>query len=370
MSLLLPYRQVTAPKTDVSAADTTQKVRFTRRFSGFGDAVVMAQLLAKSPQPKSPLLVGVGFGFRLPTGASQPNHEWAGGLSRDPVLQVGAGTLDPIGSLSAGYRFGRTSVFASALARISSSANIHSYRFGNEYQATASMQRPISTWFDASLTAAAIITGHDYDKGVQVGNTGGTWLYLTPGLTFRSGDINTGFSLQLPLYQNVNLSQLSSSYVFNVNFSCGFNFKKSVAEDSNLMSRRASSTMSGRVDGFTGFQPERGHKAPDVETISLGSRVRLERYTQKDKVTLFEFYGDKCLACAAFESPLREYLTERPDIVLRKINIGDGNSEVVKQFNITVTPTLIALDDSGAIVLRKDGASTETLIELSKRLKE
>ncbi len=365
MTLLLPYRQVTAPKTDYSEANPTEKVRFTRQFSGFGDAVLLAQLLAKPSSAKSPLMLGVGFGFRLPTGASQPDHQWAGGLSRDPVLQVGAGTLDPIGSLTAGYRLGKTSIYTNALARISGGQNIHSYRYGNEYQLSAGFRRPVSEWFDASLTATTILTGHDYDKGSIVGNTGGTWFYLTPGISFRSGDINTGFSLQLPLYQNVNLSQLSSSYVFNANFSCGFDLGKNKSAASKS-TRTVLPPPTGAPSGFEKFDETTKHHSPDVSTVSLGAEVTLADYTKAGKITLFEFYGDKCTACAAFEGPLREFLNSNPDFILRKINIGDGESKVVKQHNITVTPTIIAIDETGKELLRQDGATIAALESLTQ----
>lgn len=362
MSMMLPYRQITAPKTDASADNPADTVRFTRRFSGFGDVIVMAQYRARQATLEYPLSIGLGFGFRLPTGSSQPNHEWASGLSRDPVLQVGAGTLDPIGSLSASYRSGVTDMFASALARFSSGENIHSYRYGNEYQFGAGLSRPLNDWLDVTLTASAILTAHDYDDGAQVGNTGGEWVYLTPGLTFRSGDINTAFNLQLPVYQNVNQSQLSSNYVFNAMFSCGLNLGSA---DDFQVSSAPEPLPPPLWEAPTGFERAVESK-PDIRTVSLGERVTLADHLESGKITLFEFYGDRCLACAAFEGPLRSFVSQHPEVVLRKINIGDGDSPVVRQFQIQVTPTLIALNAKGEEILRHEGGDISALLALVK----
>ncbi len=335
MDMWIPYRQITAPKTDDPGGP--EEMRFTRRFSGLGDVIAMAFFRVKEADTPHAVSFTTGLGVRLPTGASQPDHDWGTGISRDPVLQTGAGTLDPILSAIASIPFGRNTLFGNTVARFSTSENIHQYKFSHEFQAGLGLARPLNEWMSFSIAANGIFTGYDYDQGSRVDNTGGKWIYLTPGFTLRSELISTTISMQIPVHQNVNESQLVSDYVFTLGFSCG------------LDTRRKSE---GRD---TAIAIPSAHTALDIKTISLGEEVELGGHLADGKYTLFEFYGDLCHTCAQLEPELRTFVAENTDVALRKINIGMGGTPVMAQHQIEETPTLILLNKEGQQILRFAG---------------
>lgn len=349
LNVWIPYRQVTAPKTDISKDNPSEKVRFTRHFEGLGDLILLGRVQALQPNAGRGFGLSLGLGMRLPTGDSRPDHDWASGLSRDPVLQVGSGTLDPIVAAIGSYRVGRTQAYANVIARFTGGENIHDYKYANEYQTGIGATRSVSQLFDLSLSVNSIFTSHDYDKGNQVSNTGGEWVFLAPGITLHSGDVNMNLSLQIPVYQRVNNSQLVSDYVMSVGLSCGFGTQKS--ESRRPKAAQASSPHVNRTE-------------PDIQTISIGDRVSLEDNIARGKVTLFEFYSDRCRACARFEPELRTFAQTHPGVAVRKVNIGDGESEVVKQYQITGTPTLYLFDSDGKLLLRHVGADIDVIANL------
>jgi hypothetical protein len=177
----VPLRSILAPKTDLNSGD-----RYLRDFSGVGDILASATLLLHaSPAPDQTIIAFTG-GLRLPTGDSNPNHDWGYGNSRDPVLQPGYGTVDPLIGLSAARKLGRLGVNASAVTRLSGGTNVHGYRYADEYQGTVGLTGSVSSWLDAALSGAVITSNHDFDNGSMVQNTGGLWGYLIPQLTIKS----------------------------------------------------------------------------------------------------------------------------------------------------------------------------------------
>ena len=145
------------------------------------------------PAPEGPLHALVGL--RLPTGSANPNHRWraANGttiLSRDPVLQPGYGTLDPILGLQWAKALPKgRSLYLGTLYRQTSGRNDYGYRFGNEFQATLGASLPLGRRIVFSPQLFAQVSAHDYDfqplpgkHPGQVANTGGRWLYFMPNL--------------------------------------------------------------------------------------------------------------------------------------------------------------------------------------------
>lgn len=343
LNLWVPYRQIISPKTDAPKDDPTNKVRFVRRFSDIGDAIVMGRYLITEPAQNHGLWIFTGLGMRLPTGSAQPEYDWGTGISRDPVLQPGSGTLDPILAGSIGYDFDKIGVFANSVFRHTGGENIYEYRFGDELQAGLGVAHGLSSGLEGNLAANAIFTGHDKDKGQEVANTGGSWLYLTPTLTIHGGQLRAAVSLQLPLYQRVNQSQLVSDYVFNISLSCA------------LSTRPNEPTLSQSI-------PIKSvDEGGDIHTISLGEPVELTAHLSPDKYTVFEFYSDRCLACIGVEPDIRRLVSERPDVAIRKINLGMPPSAVAGQYGIEVTPTFIVFDPSGKELLRCAGTDISNL---------
>ena len=140
------------------------------------------RLLLNEPKSDRNPRFWLGLGLKLPTGDSRPDWDWGFGISHDPVLQPGTGSLDQIFSIDYLQNLGNIRLFGSTLYRLSGGENIHNYKFGNEFQYTLGTAYQLFKNVQISSQINGIYTGHDYDKSVNVTNTGGKWIYLTTGI--------------------------------------------------------------------------------------------------------------------------------------------------------------------------------------------
>lgn len=335
LTALLPVRTVSAPK------DIRPNERVTRSFKGLGDMMVLGNYQLNLPEKPTRPAFTVQFGLRLPTGKSQPDHTFSGTLSRDPVLQTGYGTVDPLLGVSCYQQLGRTALSANVLARLSGGENRYGLKFSNEMQGGAGVSRAfkapraLSSFLSGAqlgLRVYGVKSGHDYDQGKMVYNTGGQWLYLLPSLNLETRHgVTYFFQFQLPVYQNVNGGQLVAPYGFTTGISFAPFRKRGRAE----LAAQPASVLPGSVE---------------PELISRGEKVSLEEHLAAGRVTLFEFYADWCSVCRRLDPPLKQMLAARRDVAFKRINIGDGETEVSKQYAITTTPTFYVYSAAGKLV--------------------
>jgi thiol-disulfide isomerase/thioredoxin len=101
--------------------------------------------------------------------------------------------------------------------------------------------------------------------------------------------------------------------------------------------------------------------------ISRGGRIELSAHLAAGRVTVFEFYADWCSVCRRIDAGLRQLMRTRHDVTLKKINIGDGETEVAKQYRIEITPTFHVYSAGGRLVKVFSGGD---LGELEKAIRE
>jgi hypothetical protein len=144
--------------------------------TGFGDVLVGVRW-AMGPRR----LVG-GFSVKTPTGPYTIGGEFGGGI-QDPTLQPGTGALDFVGSVQ--YSWSAESLrltWAVAGSYQVTTPNRFDYQFANQAIATAGVSRPLSDHLSVSLQAKLFHQGRNSFVGEPVPSTGGTFVYLTPGL--------------------------------------------------------------------------------------------------------------------------------------------------------------------------------------------
>jgi thiol-disulfide isomerase/thioredoxin len=224
------------------------------------------------------------------------------------------------------------------LTRLSGGENRYGLKFSSEVQGGAGLSRSftapraLSSFLSGArlgLRVHGVKSGHDYDQGKMVSNTGGQWLYLLPALNLETKNgVAYFFQFQLPVYQNVNGGQLVAPYGFTTGVSFTPFRKRERAELA---------------------QPP-GPSSAEPELISKGERVSLEQHLVAGRVTVFEFYADWCNVCKKIEAPLKRMLLGRQDVTLKRINLGDGETAVTKQYAITTTPTFYVYSPTGKLV--------------------
>ncbi|GIV03290.1 MAG: hypothetical protein KatS3mg015_2120 [Fimbriimonadales bacterium] len=322
--LVLPYKDTSAPKT----FDGNENRKIWRRYSGMGDAILLGRYAVGTLGAPGVALQAVG-GLRIPTGEARPDWTWTARNGeeiavRDPVLQPGQGQWDPVLGLRFDGASGRVNWFGSALYRLSTGPNRYAYRFGSELQVIAGGACTLEKNWDMSLKLNYIHTDMDTDfrKGGPVQNTGGDWLYLTPGFRYKwDATSSTELSVMIPLYRRTNGNILNPEFVLNLTSSYSFDTKQA--------------------------------KAADEQVVSTGEEITLADHLVPGKWTLFEFWSETCATCQLLEDPVKDLVRSR-GVALRKVDITNGGP-VAEQFNVDATPLFILFDPEGKQVLRVSG---------------
>jgi thiol-disulfide isomerase/thioredoxin len=123
---------------------------------------------------------------------------------------------------------------------------------------------------------------------------------------------------------------------------------------------------------WTGQEPAKNQKAKfpppaavapgrgqQVEVISHGAQVDINQHLALGKVTLVDFYADWCGPCKHLSPSLEQMARTDPEIALRKIDIVNWKTAVVKQYNIHSIPQVNVYSRSGRLVGTVVGANAQ-----------
>ena len=87
---------------------------------------------------------------------------------------------------------------------------------------------------------------------------------------------------------------------------------------------------------------------------------------KSDKRVLLDFYAEWCGPCRMVLPLVDEIASERPDVLVGKINVGE-ESELAARFGVVSIPTLVVMED-GKIVEKSSGARPKArIIEMLDR---
>lgn len=201
-----PETQTTLSYSD---AETLGDIRILGRYQGFSDEHN----------------TGVQLGVKLPTGDFHQrfNSGTEDGELVDRGLQAGTGTTDLLVGV---YHFGSLSqdfdYFAQALVQQPMDKR-EGYYQGTSLNLNAGVRYLASTTWEPQLQLNAKTAGPDHGVNADTANSGGTVLYLSPGLNINAmKDVSLFGFVQLPLYQRVNGLQLAPRYTASVGFRVSF----------------------------------------------------------------------------------------------------------------------------------------------------
>ena len=212
VSLLLPYviRDHTTLGPDHVSYDTSGTsslgdVRLVGRYQGFFDSHHF----------------GVELGVKLPTGAF--TDTFRSGAALDRGLQPGSGTTDLIAGL---YYFDKLSAhwgyFAEALVQTALDSR-REYRSATFENVTLGVRYTGIDRITPQFQLNGKFAGRDTGAQADNLNSGGTLLYLSPGVTFEATKNVAVFAFfQVPVYQNVNGYQLAPKWTLSVGMRASF----------------------------------------------------------------------------------------------------------------------------------------------------
>ena len=112
--------------------------------------------------------------------------------------------------------------------------------------------------------------------------------------------------------------------------------------------------------------------SPPVKVAALntapGAMVDFEKSLPPGVVTVVDFWAEWCVACKTVEAQLLTEIADHPDIVLRKIDVGSGDSEVSQAYKIGGLPHLRIFDRRGRLRYMLVGDDANTAGEAAKKL--
>jgi len=201
--------------------------------NGVGDAVVLLKYNFYQ-QDGTDRFLQIGAGPKIPVGPSDLTRESGQPIIAD--LQPGSGAWDGIFRILYGQSLTfRPSMFATASAtyalkgRNSSYLENQEYLFGNELLIDLNFNDQFvigATIWNARLGLRYRQQGTDQQNEIDQPNTGGDWLFLTPGIGINVlPDLMVTLNGNMPMYARVDGTQLSPTY--RINFGVAYTLRGS-----------------------------------------------------------------------------------------------------------------------------------------------
>jgi len=126
----------------------------------------------------------------------------------------------------------------------------------------------------------------------------------------------------------------------------------------------ASAPMSGK----SAKKPASGRGSPQAVKAYKqgGKKIDIKSVLIPGKVTVVDFYADWCGPCRAIAPHLEALAKEDAEVFLRKIDIVNWGTEVVKQYSIRSVPNIRVYDRNGNVV----GSPTSDLNKIKDYIKQ
>jgi len=190
-------------------------------FGGVGDVVAAGQYTLPIHSTDMTSYVTVLGGIKFPTGVTDMKN--AEGELAEVTIQPGTGSYDGIVGVNARQSLGTVPTFSGLVGTMPvivgityqvSGLGTDGYRFGNALLAHVGTEYPLAR----AATFLFQINGK-FQGYADVGstgepreNTGGTWIFASPGLSLMVTDVVSAYAfVQFPVYQNVHGIQQTSA---------------------------------------------------------------------------------------------------------------------------------------------------------------
>lgn len=204
----------------------------SRNQRGFGDLTLLGRYtLYEVNAPGRTLRVAPFLGIKAPTGE---DHASDGQGRLPPPVQIGTGSWDLLGGVVLTYQTLAFEIDTQASYRINREAN-HSdgtgFEAGNAFQLDGSLQyrllprslgAGVPAFLYGVLEANLVHAAKNRVGGAGDVNSGGTTLFITPGLQYATRKWVLEAGVQMPVSQKLNGTALRNDYLFTTGFRVNF----------------------------------------------------------------------------------------------------------------------------------------------------
>lgn len=198
-----------------------------RSSDGFGDLTVFGRYtLYQKDWPGRTVRVAGIAGLKAPTGSDDESD----GLGQLPAgLQLGTGSWDGFAGGVVSYQTLDFGIDAQLSYRKNTEAN--SFQAGNETRLDVSYQHRFlpgtldsetRSFLYAVVELNTVRKDRHRQNGLSVENSGGTTVFLTPGIQYVTRKIIAEVALQIPIVQNLHGGALESDFVIRGGFRINF----------------------------------------------------------------------------------------------------------------------------------------------------
>lgn len=206
---------------------TTGGRRISRGTDGFGDAQIFARYtVVQKDMRGSSFRIAPFAGLELPTGEDDDRD--AMGRLPQP-LQSGSGSWDPLGGVIVTWQTLDYQIDAQLAYKINTEAN--GFEFGDEFRFDTSLQyrllppelgSGVPGFLYGVIEANLLHQESNEIGGVDDPNSGGTRLYLSPGLQYVTRKWIVEAIVQVPVAQDLDGTALEDDYAFRAGFRVNF----------------------------------------------------------------------------------------------------------------------------------------------------
>lgn len=215
------------PYLDKSLDLTMNEQSFTRSSKALGDAKLFARYTFLQQDARSETLRFAGFaGFKAPTGEDDKEDN----LGKLPMsLQSGTGAWDYFGGVVITYQTLDYQIDSQLSYAINGTAG--NFNAGNETRADVSFQYRLfpqamnadtHSFIYGVLEANFVEQKRNRLSGLADQNSGGTTLYLTPGIQYVTTKYILEAAIQIPVKHNLHGNGLETDYIFTTGFRVNF----------------------------------------------------------------------------------------------------------------------------------------------------
>lgn len=185
-------------------------------FTELGDLRVVGRYQVQGPNAERPSAAGLTFGLKLPTGRT--NIANSDGDVAERTLQPGSGTTD--GIIGAYYHEQIPAWNGAWFAQVQYQRALNSsadFKPGDRFGADIGYRQRITEQLAALIQVNLSVKGRDSGAQAEPDDSGFKNVSLSPGLSLAVTDSLQAYGfVQVPVYQNVNGVQLTSSRAYVV----------------------------------------------------------------------------------------------------------------------------------------------------------